>query len=81
MSQNDSSYSPRLTKLIIPSHAFANIRFQLDHLEVNSATLFPDLDGLCAHIEWAYSSFADEQVQDIPNKSYPIPNSSAGSTW
>jgi hypothetical protein len=75
--ENDPSFAPRLTKLIIPFDAFANIRFQLDRLEVNSASLFPDLDGLCAHIEWAYSSLADEEVQDIPKKSFPIPNSFA----
>jgi hypothetical protein len=70
----DSLFAPRLTKLLIPSDAFANLRFQLDRLEVNAATLFPDLDGLCANIEWAFSSFADEAVQDIPKKSFPIPD-------
>ncbi|PSB43053.1 hypothetical protein C7B80_25515 [Cyanosarcina cf. burmensis CCALA 770] len=72
--ENDSSYASRLVKIIIPSNAFAHIRFQLDRLEVNSATLFPDLDGLCANIEWAFSSLADEELQDIPKKSFPTPN-------
>jgi FRG domain len=76
--ENDPSYTSRLTKLIVPFDAFAKIRFQLDRLDVNSATLFPDLDGLCAHLEWVYSSLADEEVQDIPKKNFPIPDNSAG---
>lgn len=72
--ENDSAYTSRLVKLMIPSDAFANIRFQLDRLDVNSATLFPDLDGLCAHLEWVYSSLADEEFQDIPKKNFPAPN-------
>ncbi|KAM3115675.1 FRG domain-containing protein [Phormidesmis sp. 146-33] len=74
--EDDPTYKPRLTKLIIPFDEFANIRFQLDRLDVNSASLFPDLDGLCAHIEWAFSSFADEAFEDIPKKSFPTPDHS-----
>lgn len=59
----EPAYIPRLTKLIIPSDKFALFRFQLDRLGVNSATLFPDLEGLCAHIEWLHTNLADETYE------------------
>lgn len=65
-------YIPRLTKLIIPPEKFASIRFALDRLGINSATLFPDLEGLCAHIEWSYSNLADENTP-INRKSFVLP--------
>ncbi|MEM6837646.1 MAG: FRG domain-containing protein [Cyanobacteria bacterium P01_C01_bin.120] len=75
--ENDPAYKSRLKKLMVPFDAFARIRLELDRLDVNSSTLFPDLDGLCAHIEWIYSSLADEELQDIPKKNFPIPDNSA----
>ncbi|AFZ31762.1 FRG domain protein [Gloeocapsa sp. PCC 7428] len=60
----DPTYIPRLTKLIIPSDKFALFRFQLDRLGVNSAELFPDLEGLCAHLEWLYTKLADERYEN-----------------
>ena len=71
--ENDPCFAPRLTKILIPADAFSYLRFQLDRLEVNSATLFPDLDGLCAHIEWIYSSLNDEETESVLKKSFPIP--------
>ncbi len=56
----DPVYASKLTKLIIPPEKFAQLRFQLDRLGVNAAMIFPDLDGLCAHLEWFYSNLADE---------------------
>jgi hypothetical protein len=63
--EKDPVYYPRLTKLIIPLEKFAQIRFQLDRLGVNAAMIFPDLDGLCAHIEWFYSNLADENDSSL----------------
>lgn len=71
--EDDPTYIPRLVKLIIPPDKFARIRFDLDRIGVNSATLFPDLDGLCAHIEWEYSKLADETTPDI-QKSFMLPS-------
>lgn len=56
----NSHLSARLLQVRIPAIAFADIRFDLDRLGVNSATLFPDLDGLCRHIEWLYTFTKDE---------------------
>lgn len=49
-----------LTKLTVPAKEFSAIRSELDRCGVNSATLFPDLDGVCSHIEWLYSLLEDE---------------------
>jgi hypothetical protein len=62
--ESDPTYSPRLSKLLIPPDKFALIRFQLDRLGMNSAMLFPDLEGLCEHIEWLYSALGDEEGYD-----------------
>ena len=59
--EEDPAHQPRLTKLIIAPEKFAQLRFQLDRLGVNAAMIFPDLDGLCAHLGWFYSYLADEQ--------------------
>lgn len=43
-----------LTKLLIPSQAINKIRKSLMHCGVHSASLMPDLDGLCAYISSEY---------------------------
>ncbi len=63
--EKNSVYAPQLTKLIIAPEKFAQIRFQLDRLGVNAAMIFPDLDGLCAHLEWFYSYLADENDSSL----------------
>lgn len=47
-------------KLIIPHDLFASLRYRLDQMGVNKASLFPDIDGLCGHVEWLYSRYSDE---------------------
>jgi hypothetical protein len=71
----DSSpaYIARLAKLTIPPARFAQIRFELDRLGINASTLFPDLEGLCAHIEWSYSRLTDETVEAW-QKYYALPS-------
>jgi FRG domain len=49
-----------LTKIIIPASAFSDMRFHLDRCGINRATLFPDLDGLCKHLEWLHTQISDE---------------------
>lgn len=52
---------PFLRKLIIPANEFSDIRFHLDRCGINSASLFPDLDGLCENIEWVHTLSEDEE--------------------
>ncbi len=62
---HDEQFAIRLTKIIIPSSEFSDIRWDLDACGINSACIFPDLDGLCRHIEWAYSLAPDEKDINI----------------
>ena len=59
--ENNKAYSSKLTKLRIPPKCFKEMRFELDRFNVNSATLFPDIDGLCDHIQWLNSYLEDEK--------------------
>ena len=59
--EKNKAYSSKLTKLRIPPDSFVGMRFELDRFNVNSATLFPDIDGLCAHIQWVNSLLPDER--------------------
>ena len=47
-------------KLIVPPEAFAGIRKDLNMFNVNAASVFPDLDGLCSHLSWRYTALEDE---------------------
>lgn len=46
-------YSGNLSKFVIPAKLFAECRVKLNKMGINHWTVFPDLDGLCKHIEWA----------------------------
>lgn len=59
--ENNKSYSSKLTKLLIPPKYFSDMRCELDRFNVNAAALFPDIDGLCAHIQWLNSYLKDEK--------------------
>lgn len=59
--ERNSRYSKQLTKLRIPPECFQPMRFQLDRYNVNAASLFPDIDGLCEHIQWLNSELDDEK--------------------
>lgn len=50
------SFSKKVLKVKIPIESFSEIRSDLNTLGVNAFTLFPDLEGLCAHLQWRYCS-------------------------
>lgn len=52
--ESNGIYSRKLTKILIPSEKFRSIRLQLNTLGINQATIYPDLDGFCAHLGWRY---------------------------
>lgn len=58
--EKNQRYKRRLTKLLIKEQSFHEIRFQLDRCGINNASLFPDLGGLCRHIEWTHLPLSDE---------------------
>jgi hypothetical protein len=57
---NNRRFKPRLVKFTIEAAAFPHIRKHLDGCGVNRYTLFPDLVGLCDHLEWRYTKLPDE---------------------
>ena len=42
----------RLFKIVVPKTARSNLKFALANLGVDRSTLFPDLDGLAAYMNW-----------------------------
>lgn len=48
----NKNYRSYLRKITIPSVNFARLRIQLNQHGVNNSVLFPDMEGLCKHIEW-----------------------------
>jgi hypothetical protein len=58
--EEDPRYKRRLRKLLIKWRPFHKIRFQLDRCGINNASLFPDIGGLCQHVEWVHLPLRDE---------------------
>lgn len=52
--ENQKKYKDKLYRLLIPQEIFGNIKIQLNQMGVNSNTVFPDLNGLCKHLEWKH---------------------------
>jgi hypothetical protein len=48
------SFKNKLLKIRIPSDKFQDIRTDLNTLGVNAFTIFPELEGLCNHLQWRY---------------------------
>lgn len=58
--EKNKRFKERLTKFIVETSAFPHIRKHLDGCGVNRSTLYPDLVGLCNHLEWRYTKLPDE---------------------
>ena len=56
----DSRLRGTLQKVLVPAAAFPTFRHQLDRCGVNSASLYPDIDGLARHVEWEHTVATDE---------------------
>lgn len=53
-------FKDKLEKLVIPANRFPVLRKQLNALGINNSTIFPDIDGLCKHLQWKYMNYQDE---------------------
>jgi hypothetical protein len=53
--------APTLKKLTIDRSAYGEIRRVLDRCGVNASTIYPGLDGLCAHLQWAHTEHGDQR--------------------
>ena len=55
----------RLRKYVVPPQYFPAIRDDLSRCGISSASLFPDLTGLCGYLNWKYVPLEDEGGYDI----------------
>lgn len=63
--ENNKKYVLYLTKLDIPPDAFGTLRVQLNQVGINNVVMFPEMTGLCSHIEWIYLS---EDNKDLASR-------------
>ncbi len=54
-------YCEKLVKFTFESRLFPQFRKDLNLLGVNASSMFPDLDGLCEHLEGRYI-WADDEL-------------------
>jgi hypothetical protein len=47
-------FSEKLLKIKVPSESLRSIRADLNVLGVNAFSIFPELEGLCAYLQWRY---------------------------
>jgi hypothetical protein len=52
--EGNKKYSGRLFKIEIKSECFSECRRRLHNFGINSASMYPDIDGLAKHVEWLY---------------------------
>jgi len=52
--ENDSNYRDKLNQRIIKPGCENDILEELNSMNINEGTIFPDLDGLCNHLKWRY---------------------------
>ena len=61
--ERNTLYKSLLRKIPVSGKHFSDLRYQLDRLNINSATLFPGLDGICQNIEWI-NSYLDDEIKN-----------------
>lgn len=59
--ETHKQFKNKLIKLPIPHESFPIIRKSLSLLGINHAQVFPDIDGLCLHLERRFSKLSDEK--------------------
>jgi hypothetical protein len=67
--ESEKGFKDRFVKFVVAASGFSHIRKHLDSFGVNRFILFPDLVGLCTHLEWRYTQLPDEvrSVGQTPN--------------
>jgi hypothetical protein len=53
MNESDS-FDKKLIKVKIPAGSLGDIRNELNTTGINAFTIFPELEGLCAYLQWRY---------------------------
>jgi hypothetical protein len=52
--EENEEYSERLFKIKIDSKSFSECKRRLHNFGINSASMYPDIDGLAKHVEWLF---------------------------
>jgi hypothetical protein len=52
--EKNPQYAQRLFKVIIQKSCFSECRKRLHSFGINSAMMYPDIDGLAKHVEWVF---------------------------
>ena len=52
--EHNTDYRERLFKIKIQSKCFAECKRRLHNFGINSASMYPDIDGLAKHVEWIF---------------------------
>lgn len=52
--EHNSDYRDRLFKIKVRSKCFAECKRRLHNFGINSASMYPDIDGLAKHVEWIF---------------------------
>jgi hypothetical protein len=58
--EENPAYCEKLVKFTFDGRIFPEFRKDLNLLGVNASSMFPDLDGLCEHLEGRYIWADDE---------------------
>lgn len=52
--EKNEDYSARLFKIKVESKCFKECKSRLHTFGINSASMYPDIDGLAKHVDWLY---------------------------
>ncbi|HYC84480.1 MAG TPA: FRG domain-containing protein [Chryseosolibacter sp.] len=52
--EKNNQYSERLFKIKVNSDCFSECKRRLHTFGINSASMYPDIDGLAKHVEWLF---------------------------
>jgi hypothetical protein len=58
--EESGEFGEKLIKVVIPPARFAHFRTFLNRYGVNSASIFPGLDGICEYVRWKWFLTKDE---------------------
>jgi hypothetical protein len=52
--EENKDYSESLFKIMVKSSCFSECKKRMHNYGINSASMYPDIDGLAKHVEWLY---------------------------
>jgi len=52
--EKNKEYSERLFKIKVNAECFSECKLRLHNFGINSASMYPDIDGLAKHVQWLF---------------------------